>query len=322
MLAFAAISEGFANEHGKIEVVGPNSVDFGKYPAIGKKIAHYRIRNAGKGVLKILKVRKTCGCASATCDKKELKPKETATVEVVILPNSIFGLYSKNTFVESSDPGNRFLRLNVGGNATPLVKIEPKNFIHAGRMQTDKPWTQSFTLTASVPILKLGKPKVEKSHPAETDLKPVGKSANRYQFSVVLVPTTQSGDFNCSVEIPILTPSNHPPLRLGVSGKIGKELSAVPGILRIPLSEKPVKKTFFLRVLGQRTRILKPDELKAPEDDRTSFEARTDRRRGGLMVTATFSPEFTKALFAEKRIPISFSVPGASSARIVCKTRN
>lgn len=119
------VSATFSLAGGKIAVIGKDTIDFGKYPAREKKVATYTVRNVGDDTLKILKVRKTCGCTSATAPKSELKPDEETQVEVVILPNAIFGLFSKNTFVESTDTDNRFLKLNTAGNAIPLVKVTP-----------------------------------------------------------------------------------------------------------------------------------------------------------------------------------------------------
>ena len=62
LLASASI----ALASGKIAVVNHDAIDFGKYPAREKKVATYTVRNVGKDTLKILKVRKTCGCASCS----------------------------------------------------------------------------------------------------------------------------------------------------------------------------------------------------------------------------------------------------------------
>jgi len=152
------VTAGMALAGGKIAVVGKDTVDFGKYPAREKKIATYTIRNVGADTLKILRVRKTCGCASATASKSELKPKEEAEVEIIILPNTIFGLFSKNTFIESSDTANRFLKLNTAGNAIPLVEVTPAMSFNAGRIKENTEWKTELSLTATEPGVTLGEP--------------------------------------------------------------------------------------------------------------------------------------------------------------------
>ncbi|OGV70904.1 MAG: hypothetical protein A2283_22025 [Lentisphaerae bacterium RIFOXYA12_FULL_48_11] len=306
---------------GKIEVVGPASIDFGKYPAAEKKVAAYKIRNAGNDVLRIINVRKTCGCASATCSKKELQPKEEAEVAVVILPDSIFGLYSKNTFVESSDPNNRFQCLTVGGNAIPLVDIKPQNEVNAGRILTNKTWIQSFELTGTDPSLKLGTPLVESNYKIETAFTNTVQTQVKYRLDVTLLPADKSGDLACSIKIPVLFPPNRPPIKISISGRIGLELSAIPGIVYLPVSDQESARSISLRLLGQRTRVLDPNTLKLPEHKDIKFEVRQDADGKGLVVNAKFSHEFTKQLFADEKIPLLFEIPGASSAQVVCKTR-
>ena len=306
---------------GRIEIVGADSVDFGKYPAWEKKVARYTIRNAGEDILRILKVRKTCGCASATCDKKELNPGEEAAVEVVILPNSIFKLYSKNTYVESSDPGNRVIRLNVAGNAVPLVDVDPKAEVYLGRTRLNTPRAQSFLLRATRKGVRLGEPAVESSHPVQTALAPVAEAGDgHWRLNVQVLPSDRSGDFKCSVKARVKAPAGHVPVAVKLSGKIGYELVAIPGIVRLPVSEAAATRRCAFRVMGQRTRVLKPEDLELPEHDHVSFRVSTDRVRRALSVAMTFSPEFTRELFAQETIPLSFRVVGASSATVVCKS--
>ena len=317
LLAAGAMAE----EAGRIEVIGKDSIDFGKYPAREKKVAVYQIRNTGKGKLEILNIRKTCGCASAVCDKKVLETNETANVEVVILPNSIFGLYSKNTFVESSDPVNKFLRLTVAGNSIPLIEVSPAMEINAGRIKTNAPWSQAFDLKATEPGVVLGDFKTESNYKVETKLQKLTGGEGHYAVSMNLLPSSESGDFRCIAMIPVSTPTNHPPIRILVTGRIGTELSAVPGIAYLSLSSEPQTRVFSMRVLGERTRVLRPEDLSLPVHKDVSFTVTPVSQGHGLEVTATFGPDFAKELYAEESIPLEFKILGASSAAVVCKIR-
>jgi len=310
-----------ARAQGRIEVAGPDSIDFGKYPARERKVARYTVRNAGTNDLRILKVRKTCGCASATASRTELEPGDEAEIEVVILPNSIFKLYSKNTYVESTDPNNRFLRLTVAGNAIPLVDVQPKAEVYLGRIKLNAGRSQVFELRGSRKDVRLGEPATTSTRPALASLTPDGETGGPWQLTVKLLPTAQSGDLRCTVKIPVLAPKGHPPLQVKVLGKVGYELVAIPGTVWLPVSEGPVTRKCAFRVVGQRSRVLKPEELTVPKHDHISFRVSRDNVRRALVVAATFSPEFTKELFAEETIPLSFSVSGASSAKVVCKSK-
>ena len=306
----------------KIEVVGPNIVDFGKYQAGERKVAQYKIRNAGTGVLNIIQIRKTCGCSSVTCDKTDLKPQEDATVEVAILPNSIVGLYSKNIFVESTDPANRLLRLTVTGNSVPLIDITPRDNVYAGRIPIKGTWSQSFQLKSTEPNLKLGAIEVDSNYPVKVSTNEVSIGGEWfYNLDVSLLPTEKSGDLRCNMSLPVLSPTNHPPVRIGITGIIGSELSIVPGTVNLPITDQPITRTLTLRVMGQRTRILDPASLTCPEQDGVSFKIDQGQDGHGLSVTATFSSEFVKRLEVEGTILLTFSVPGASSAQLACKAK-
>ena len=317
--SFPAIAE--EGKAGRIEVVGPASIDFGKYPAEEKKVADYRIRNSGSDILKIIKIRKTCGCAEATCSKEELKPQEEATVKVVILPDSIFGTYSKTTFVESSDPTNGFLSLIVMGNAVRIVDIKPQDYINAGRIMTNQQWSQLFELKGRDPSVKLGNPMVESNYKVETTFTNIAGSVARYSLGVKILPADKSGDLNCSISMPVLFPTNCPPVKIVISAKVDLELCAIPGTIYLPASGQDVERTFTLRLLDQHARVLDPNSLKLPENPDISFAVRQDSDGKGLLVTARFTPEFIKQLFTDEVIPLSFEVPGAASAQVVCKRR-
>ena len=326
LLALLVLLPAVVLSAGKIGVVGPNSVDFGEYPAWHRKTASYRLTNVGQDDLEILKVRKTCGCASASCDRELLRPGETGTVEVVILENSIFDLYSKNIFVESSDPKSRFLKLNVAGNAVPLARVTPQPDVQAGRIAPNATWSRTFRITGPQDLV-LGNPATTSNFEVAVNMQHV--SEGNYSLTCSLKPTTESGDWRCKIRILVESPlcasggeqQPHDPVMISVSGRLGQELSVVPGIARLAVSEQTITRSYFLKVLGQQTKILSPGELKLPHRDDVTFKVSPINGGRNLRVNATFSPEFTKALFVDKTIPLEFGVPGAASATVVCKHR-
>jgi len=319
LLAWPAFSQ---ETNGKIELVGTDSIDLGRFSASEQQAANFKVRNAGTGMLKILNVRKTCGCASASSDKSELKTGETAQIETIILPHAISGPFSKNVFVESNDPDNRFLRLTVSGNAIPLVEITPSGDVYAGRIPTNKPWSQTFNLIKTDSAIRLGAITTNGNYPMEAHMESTdGGASNHYRVDITLLPTAESGDFRGTVGIPVLIPSNQPPIIISVSGRIGAELNAVPGIFNIPLSETPIQRQFTLRLLGQRSRVLVPKSLKCPQQEGVEFKVGQATDGHSLEVTASFSPEFTRQLVAEERMTLVFEVSGASSAQVVCRSK-
>jgi len=306
----------------RIEVAGPATVDFGQYPAEQRKIATYKIRNAGNVPLKIIRVRNACGCATTQCPKSELKPGEQTTVEVAILPDSILGSYRKTTFVESNDPRHPVLPLGISGTAVPLMEIKPSPYLFVGRIATGQSLLRTFDLQATRAGVTLGEPIAEGTRPAEATMAPLNdRAGDLYRLEVRLPPVTASGDFQCTVSIPVLTPSNHPPVRIHLAGKAGVELVAVPGTFDLPLSGTAIPREFRLRLLGAGGGPLTPGSIVQPSQPGVTFQIQQRPNQTDLFVTATFHPDFLRDLSSEKEIRLSFGLPGVSSATVVCKAR-
>ena len=91
--------------------------------------------------------------------------------------------------------------------------------------------------------------------------------------------------------------------------------------MRIPVSDQPVTRSFYLHVVGQPGRVFTSEELKLPKIDGLSFQVESEHDGRRLLVTTTIQPDFTKQLYADKEIPMEFSVPGAASATVTCKLK-
>ncbi|OGV71440.1 MAG: hypothetical protein A2269_00595, partial [Lentisphaerae bacterium RIFOXYA12_FULL_60_10] len=303
----------------RIAVEGSSLVDFGAYPAIEQKQATFTLRNTGDSDLQIRNVRKTCGCATVVTGQTNLPSGATTTIQIDILSNSIAGLFTKNNYVESNDPANRFLCLTVAGNAVPLVHITPSESLYAGRLRLNTPWTQTFSLKSTHTNLVFGAPQTESTYPVNVTLDPT--QAGRASLSISLIPTKISGDLKCRVTIPVSSPTNHPPVNVSVTGKIGAELAILPEILYLPVSEAPISRTFQLKLLGQRTRSLEPSEvtLSAPKD--IQYQIGEKDGQHGVNLSIKFSPEFCRQLMAEETISLDIRVPQAASTTLTLKTK-
>lgn len=201
-----------------IAVDGKATVDFGTYPAKERKEAFYKITNKGKGILKIGRIRKTCGCAEAKIDKKEINPGETGTLKTVVLGDSIYGSYRKNVYVESNDPKQRFLTLTVAGKAVPIVTIKPKENIYAGFIPAEKEWKQEFHLLATESGIKLLEPILQTDTQAKAKL--TKKSNKLFLLTVTITPEKGKLDFKCKVKVPVSKPKGWKAVEILIMGKI------------------------------------------------------------------------------------------------------
>lgn len=211
---------GIAGETPAIAVDGKSTVDFGTYPAKERKEAFYKITNKGKGILKIGKIRKTCGCAEAVIDKKEIKPGESGTLKAVILGDSIYGGYRKNVYVSSNDPKTKLLTLTVAGKAIPIVQVKPKANIYTGFIPAEKEWKQEFHLVPTETGVKFSDPIVETNAKGKVFL--TKKSEKIYQLIVSITPSKEKPIFQCKVKVPVAKPKGWKGAEILIKGKVKK----------------------------------------------------------------------------------------------------
>lgn len=82
----------------------------------GTKVKHsFKIENHGKNDLKILKVQASCGCTATTTNKKVIKKKDSATIDVVFDTRRRYGKQAKKIKVITNDPVNPVTTLKIQG---------------------------------------------------------------------------------------------------------------------------------------------------------------------------------------------------------------
>lgn len=303
---------------GRVALDGPDSKGLGIFRDSESPSAAFTVRNQGEGPLKITGIMKTCGCACAEADKDMLEPGATATVRVTIAPYTLEGAFSKSVFVLTDTAGAQPLRLTVTGESMPLFSVRPSKNVDTGRLPSGAIWEGAFELEASASAT-LGHPTVTSDCPAAVSAEAMSHSAGdrpRWKIPVKLSPPA-NGSFRCRIIIPVLSPTNRPPLTFGVSGRTGSELFAVPSALSIPVSEKTVARTLRLRISGSRGRKLTPDQLivlPITAGLEVSSEAEPG---GGVAVSLNVSPDLSKRIADSGPLQLKLSVPDTASAAVV-----
>ena len=154
-------------------------------------------------------------------------------------------------------------------------------------------------------------------------LLPAGDAGNNsYALRVDFGGSGKAGDFKCAISIPFTDPTNALPIAIGVSGKVGAEMVAIPGVLLLPVSEEPVSRIIFLRLLGSGNRDLAVDSISLEKTEGAVFTAQVIPDNPDVRITLTFSPEFTRQLHAEKEKILHFTSGRSFSAGIICRTRD
>jgi len=89
----------------KLEIVGGDTYDWGKVgPKDDPLKAKITLKNVGTEVLKIERVQPGCGCTTAPLDKTELKPGESATMDVTLRIGGTTGPVTRSVAIYSNDP--------------------------------------------------------------------------------------------------------------------------------------------------------------------------------------------------------------------------
>ncbi len=303
---------------GRAELAGPDTKGLGVFRDSESPSAVFTLLNAGGGPLKITGIRKTCGCAGAEADRDMLDPGAAAEVRVTVAPYTLEGAFSKSVFVLTDAAGSQPLRLTVTGECVPLFSVRPSKSVDAGRLPSGAGWEGAFELEASAPAA-LGVPAVTSGCPATVSVEQQPAAAGdrpRWKVPVKLIPPA-NGSFRCRISIPVLSPTNRPPLSLEVAGRTGAELFAVPSALSVPVSEEAVVRTLRIRLSGTRSRKLDPAQLRVtPETEGLGIHSETEPG-GGLAVTLSVSPGLAKRIAGSGPLEFKLSVPDAAPATVV-----
>jgi hypothetical protein len=102
--------------------------DLGQVPPKTKHVLEFKFTNTGNEVLKITKVRSTCGCIISKLKKKEFAPGESETLQATYQSSARTEKVKKYVFVYSNDEANPRVILTVKAEIIIKVAHEPKRF--------------------------------------------------------------------------------------------------------------------------------------------------------------------------------------------------
>lgn len=130
----------------KIQVDEPKH-EFGEVWS-GTKIEHtFLVRNTGKSVLKIIKVKASCGCTRSPNYDREILPGAVGKIPVSINTSKLRSKINKAITVTCNDKENETVRLSVSGTVKERFGIEPRQRGSFGRIKSDDKLERTLTLT-------------------------------------------------------------------------------------------------------------------------------------------------------------------------------
>lgn len=296
-----------------IKAIGGEKADFGEYPAKEKKETIFKISNTGDEPLKIKNIRNTCTCARTELSKTEIKKDETAELKVIVGGDAIYGPYSKNIYVETNNPAQRFLVFNISGNARPLIKVSPENTVYTGSLEKNKKWKEQFSLECTEDGISLNEPITEGTTPLKASLTRVGNK--KYILSCEIIPQT-IGEFKAAIKISIIKPEGWKPVLISITGRTGSQLMIIPSKIALPVSTSGnIEKTFQFRLSGSKAVAPELITFTAIKGINIKFE-----NENTVSVRISFTSEFIKSFKPGKNMKIKFQYPDTEGADLIVST--
>ena len=105
--------------------------DFGDIKPSSRQSCEFKFTNTGSGILKIGKIKSTCGCSVPKLKQKEYAPHESGCITVQYSAGSKTGNVSKSLYVPSNDASAPKITLKIKAKITQKINVEPKriNFL-------------------------------------------------------------------------------------------------------------------------------------------------------------------------------------------------
>ncbi|MHC4321301.1 MAG: DUF1573 domain-containing protein [Planctomycetota bacterium] len=159
-----------------------------------QKVEHiYTFENRGKDILKIKKVKTSCGCTAAILTSDTIPPGETGEIKATFSSGSASGNIKKNITVSSNDPDTPNYLLTISGEIIKDLIINPEN-IDFGSISSGEVTSKTITIKSQTePDFKIKKIKPSKPF---IDATIVGEKNGEYIIKIALKHNPVIGRFS------------------------------------------------------------------------------------------------------------------------------
>ena len=228
----------------------------------GEVVEHsFVLENRGNQLLRIHRVRSSCGCTVPKLSKEEILPGDSAEVTVRVDLAGRSGTQRQNVTLNTNDPQQPAFTLSVTGEAQPSIRIEPRtlNFqivdptaLPSGVIRMESTTGRAFTI------------KKITTNNQRVDTKVVA-AGDGLSAEVIVNPRAQQGEGHFTDVLIIETSEEDlASTRVLVMWQISKDVSVSPGQLSLVVPDKPQPISRFLMVRGT-ARLEKPLEVTSVE---------------------------------------------------------
>ena len=198
---------------------------------VGPLLKHsFVIKNEGTEVLKITRVKPSCGCTIAGDYPKELKPGESGSFPFSLTSSKLHGKFEKAVTVTSDDPVTPNLRLRLRGEVKRYIEMTPMN-IQFGKLFGAESQSRVIKLTNNTETaMKLTLPK-QPGHNLKAELVETSPG-QAYELRVTANPPFEPGVFKEDINIDTNI-EGQASLKIDVRGMAPQRLDISPSVLTL-----------------------------------------------------------------------------------------
>ncbi|MFQ5964161.1 MAG: DUF1573 domain-containing protein [Candidatus Scalinduaceae bacterium] len=248
-----SINVNASNQHPIIFFENPN-FNFGKIFK-GQKVEYiYKFENRGNEVLKINKVKTSCGCTAVILTNKIIPPGETGDIKTTFNSGSYRGKVTKSITVKSNDPNSPNYKLTLTGEIKEAISVNPRNVnfgsIYIGE-KIDKEITLKWLTESNLEIKKItSSKKFIYASIAE-------KNEEGYIIKVALTDTHIIGRFSGGIYVETNS-SRQPKVTIPFFGEIIGDITTYPKIIYygIVTKGKELTQKVFVKINKNDIKIL------------------------------------------------------------------
>lgn len=183
--------------------VESSKFDFGEVFQ-GEKVPHvFTFTNAGDEVLKIDRVRSSCGCTAVLVSEKTIAPGESGEIKTNFDSARFRGDVTKTIYVYNNDPARPTKKLYIKGTVLEKLAVEPSQ-INFGHVNAGKDVSASVVLRSRVEqVMKIGEAKsTAKELVVKMDQKALNKD-EELTIELTLTPKPGRNRFSGYVLVPV-----------------------------------------------------------------------------------------------------------------------
>ncbi len=198
---------------------------------VGPVLKHtFSIKNTGTDVLKITKVKPSCGCTLAGTHPKEIKPGDTGQFPFSVSSTKLRGRFEKAVTITSNDPSTPSLRLRLRGEVKRYIDVAPAS-VQFGKLYGADPKERVLKLTNNT----------ESPLALEISKQPGGNftaelvervPGQKFEIKVTANPPFDSGIFRKYVEISTNV-EEQKTIKIDMRGSVPERLEVNPKVLTI-----------------------------------------------------------------------------------------